>query len=56
MNMIMKDAKEHHKPVWILLQDLSKAYDRVDLVILRKAMEHIKIPSSCINFILDFFT
>src|SRR6266540_2532406 len=39
MNMIMEDAKEHRKPVWILLQDLSKAYDRVDLVILRKAME-----------------
>ena len=39
MNMILEDAKEHKKPVWILLQDLSKAYDRVDLSILRKAME-----------------
>src|SRR6266540_1424801 len=56
MNMIMEDAKEHKKPVWILLQDLSKAYDRVDLVILRQAMERVKIPTFCINFILDFFT
>ncbi len=56
MNMIIKDAKEHNKLVWILLQDLSKAYDRVDLIILRKAMERVKIPTSCINFILDFFT
>jgi len=39
MNMILEDAKEHKKLVWILLQDLSKAYDRVDLTILRKAME-----------------
>src|SRR6266540_1289955 len=56
MNMIIEDVKEHNKPVWILLQDLSKVYDRVDLIILRKAMERVKIPTSCINFILDFFT
>src|SRR6266498_3658025 len=56
MNMIIEDAKEHHKPVWILLQDLSKAYDRVDLIILRKAMNRVKISPLCINFILDFFT
>ena len=55
MNMIIEDAKEHHKPIWILLQDLFKAYDRVDLDILRKAMEQLKISTSCINFILDFF-
>jgi len=34
MNMIIEDAKEHQKLIWILLQDLSKAYDRVDLVVL----------------------
>jgi len=56
MNMILEDAKENSKPVWILLQDLSKAYDRVDLAILRKAMDRLKIPHSCTNFILDFFT
>jgi len=56
MNMILEDAKEHKKPVWILLQDLSKAYDRVDLSILRKAMERIKLPVPCIDFILNFFT
>ncbi len=56
MNMILEDAKENQKPVWILLQDLSKAYDRIDLTILRQAMERVKIPLTCINFILDFFT
>src|SRR6266540_3193379 len=56
MNMILEDAKENHKPVWILLQDLSKAYDRVDLNILCQAMQRVKIPINCINFILDFFT
>src|SRR6266540_1674636 len=56
MNMLLEDVKENQKPVWILLQDLSKAYDRVDLSTLRKAIERIKIPTNCINFILDFFT
>ena len=56
MNMILEDAKENNKPVWILLQDLSKAYDRVDLTILRKAMKQVKIPPPCIDFIFDFFT
>ena len=56
MNMILEDAKENNRPIWILLQDLFKAYDQVDLTILRKAMERVKIPSFCIDFILDFFT
>jgi len=56
MQMILEDAKENNKPVWILLQDLSKAYDRVDITILRKAIERVKIPLACIDFILDFFT
>jgi len=56
MNMIIEDTKEHQKLVWILLQDLSKAYDRIDLVVLRRAMKRVKIPTSYINFILDFFT
>jgi len=55
MNMILKDAKAHKKLIWILLQDLSKAYNRVDLNILRKAMTHLKILLECINFIISFF-
>src|SRR6266542_7118579 len=47
MNMILEDVKENQKPVWILLQDLSKAYDRVDLTILRQAMQRVKIPLNC---------
>src|SRR6266498_634712 len=56
MQMVLEDVKENNKPVWILLQDLSKAYDRIDLSILRKAIERVKIPSLYIDFILDFFT
>ncbi len=31
MNLIIEDVKTYRKPFWILLQDLSKAYNRVDL-------------------------
>ena len=51
----MKDAKYHKKLLWILLQDLSKAYDRVDIRILKLAMMRIKLSPFCINFIIDFF-
>ncbi len=56
MHMILEDVKENNKPVQILLQDLFKAYNRVDLIILRKAIERVKILPTYISFILDFFT
>ncbi len=56
INMLLEDAKLYKKPIWILMQDLFKAYDCVDLSILRKAIIRIKIPLKCINFIVNFFT
>src|ERR1043166_3412780 len=56
LRMIIEDARLHKKELWIVLQDLSKAYDRVDLFFLRKAMFRLKIPTTLINFILEFFT
>jgi len=56
MQMLLEDAKTNHKPIWILLQDLSKTYDRVDISILRLAMNRIRIPPICIDFIIEFFT
>ncbi|GBC10486.1 hypothetical protein RclHR1_09670001 [Rhizophagus clarus] len=39
MNLIMKDTKVKKKPLWILFQNLSKAYNRVDIKMLnRKAV------------------
>src|SRR6266498_1210282 len=45
----------NNKEVWFLFQDLSKAYDRVNIQLLRKYMLHLKIPTSFINLILNFF-
>ena len=37
-------------------QDLSKAYDCVNIQLLRKCILRLKIPTSFINLILNFFT
>ena len=49
-------AKESNNELWILFQDLSKAYDRVNIKMLTKAMERLKLPSSFIQLIANLFT
>src|SRR5215216_3996983 len=56
INMLLEDANENKKELWILLQDLSKAYDRVDLKFLRLALQRIKIPVKCVDLIINLFT
>src|SRR5215216_6751511 len=38
MNILIENAIKNKKDIWILLQDLSKAYDCIDLSILKLAM------------------
>ncbi|CAJ0849351.1 9300_t:CDS:2, partial [Entrophospora sp. SA101] len=52
INEIIQDAREMKNEIWILFQDLSKAYDHM----LVKAMEHLKLPSTFINLIFNIFT
>ena len=56
INEILQDAKEYKKHLWILFQDLSKAYDRVNIFMLQKALKHFKIPETFITFITNIFT
>src|SRR5215216_5372046 len=56
LNMLLEDANENNKEIWILLQDLSKVYDRVDLTFLRKALHHIKVPNHAIDLLINLFT
>ena len=53
---MIDDARLNNKEIWIYLQDLSKCYDRVDIRILRHAMNRLKIPSGFIDLTLDLFT
>ena len=56
LNMLLEDANENNKEIWILLQDLSKAFDRVDLTYLRRALDRIKIPLLAVQLIINLFT
>ncbi|GET04391.1 RNA-directed DNA polymerase from mobile element jockey-like [Rhizophagus clarus] len=55
INEIIQDAKENNKELWLLSQDLGKAYDRVNIFMLEKAMERIKIPPNFIQIISSLF-
>src|SRR5436190_13189142 len=45
-----------NKEIWVLFQDLSKAYDHVNIFMLDKAMARIRIPTFCRNFLLNLFS
>ena len=54
INTCIEDAKKNNKELWLTFQDLSKAYDRVDIKMLKLAMKRIKIPE--ISLIINLFT
>jgi len=37
LNNIFEDAREKHKELWVFFQDIAKAFNTVNLVILEKA-------------------
>ena len=55
LDAIRTDAITHNKPLFIYFQDMSKAYDRVRLDILRLSMLRLKIPERLIDLILSVF-
>jgi exonuclease III len=55
LNEIIQDANEEDNELWILSLDMSKAYDRVNIYMLEKAMDRIKLPLGFIRFIKELF-
>ncbi|CAB4436338.1 unnamed protein product [Rhizophagus irregularis] len=55
INSILEDAREENKTVWIVSQDMAKAFDSVGMFPLQKALERIKIPTTIINFIINIY-
>ncbi|GES81653.1 RNA-directed DNA polymerase from mobile element jockey-like [Rhizophagus clarus] len=49
-------AKKYKKEIWIGVQDLSKAYDRINISLLRLAMARLRISQTIIELILQLFT
>src|SRR2546422_410782 len=50
---IIEDARNKNIEIWILFQDLSKTYDRVNIHMLDKAIFRIHIPTivACLNLL-----
>ncbi|GBC10597.1 hypothetical protein RclHR1_09760007 [Rhizophagus clarus] len=55
INEIIQDAIDNNNELWILSQDMGKAYDRVNTFQLQKAIDRIKLPQQFTHLILDLF-
>jgi len=53
LNNLTEDASCNHKPIWLLSQDMSKAYDSVNLNLLQKSLQRLALPHSIINAIIN---
>jgi len=53
LNNFIEDASCNHKPIWLLSQDMSKAYDSVNLTLLQKSLQCLALPHSIINTVTN---
>src|SRR5436853_785145 len=53
LKTIIHDAKSNNKPLFIFLQDISKAFDSMNTRMLRLAMNHLQIPANFTNLVID---
>lgn len=50
----IKAANKTKSPLWIALQDFNKAYDRVNVSLLKLALFRVKIPLQLANIYCDY--
>ena len=56
LSHLIEDAQVQNKEIWMLAQDISKAYDSVHIPLLKRALLRIKVPLSLVNLITNIFT
>ena len=56
MDNILSDARALNKPLFLLQQDISKAFDSIDVNMLKLAMARLKLPPLFINLVSELFT
>src|SRR5277367_3459118 len=56
LDHILSDSRASDKPLFILQQDISKAFDSIDIRMLRLAMMRLNIPVRFINLTLELFS
>ncbi|EXX54613.1 hypothetical protein RirG_233030 [Rhizophagus irregularis DAOM 197198w] len=55
LESIIHDSVVTKQPLWILSQDISKAFDSVDLTMLRFALQCLRLPHAAIQFLFSLF-
>ena len=55
LNGIIEDAMDNNNKLWIIFQNMAKAFNSMGLILLDKAMEQIKILAIMREFIIDLF-
>jgi len=53
LNNFIEDAHCTKKQIWILSQDMSKAYDSVNIQLLTKALYRLQMPAQLVNIIVN---
>ena len=56
VNSVIEDVLQHNKELWILTQDMVKAYDSVCLDSLKLSLSHIDLSKNFITWICAIFT
>src|SRR5438034_11640140 len=56
LESLLHDARRNRKDLWILSQDISKAFDSINLQMLELAMDRFKIPSLFQQLVISLFT
>lgn len=55
INVIIQHTNKNNKELWIFALDMSKAYNRINNFMLKKAFRQIKIPEEAIELIISIF-
>src|SRR3954468_19306491 len=55
LESIIHNSNTYDKPLFIFLQDISKAFDSIDINMLELAMQRLRIPQGFIKLTLNLF-
>ena len=56
LSQILEDVQVQNKEIWLLAQDMSKAYDSVHIPLLKSALHRIKVSLPLVSLIANIFT
>ncbi|CAB5351316.1 hypothetical protein RhiirA5_433417 [Rhizophagus irregularis] len=55
INEIIQHANEYDNELWIVVLNMSKAYNQVNIFMLEKALKRIRLPDNLISILTNIF-